>query len=382
MANNTAALYQNVIVPLALERLVARLEGTRYIRRDISPEVYKHKQSLTLELNVNDFEAKDFVTEVEFQDIVAKSKNMLLDKYKHVSFFMTDKDLAEIESSMMLNDAVEAAVDALAKQVTTDFYNLYKAVPYFAGSGTNNAYKTTDIFEAKLVLTNNNVNQPAVAGLTPRAFTDLQIELKVQNVGGDIGQNVLVNAELPPIAGNRLFQDQLLTNLKHISGTASGDTIAASGAQAVGSNSLVLSGTDGSTFKEGDLITFDGYNQQFVVTADANVASGSATVSVYPAVNVEIADTTAATVVGDHDVNLMYTRDFAILAMRALAEETVAVGTNDITKQFVVVDPKTQMSIRLEIDRDSKKKRNEWTFDILYGVDWISRERCVRILNS
>ena len=386
MANNTSALYTSVLLPLALQRLVERMQGLRYIRNDISAEVLEQNQTIKMELQTENFVARDFTGETVAQDINARSKSITLDKHKEVTFTLTDKEMLEITTSGLLNDVVANAVNAVAKAPVTDFYNLYKEV--YAHSGTNaaNPFSSDDIFDAEAKMFDNLIEGDKVAALGGKAYTQLSKELKNSGVAADgIASATLQTGELPRISDSFLFRDQLLTNLKHTAGTASAETLSTSGVTAVDATEIVIGGlSGGETFLTGDVFSIDDESgQQFVVTADVTAGGATATVPVSPKVKVEIADATGITYVGNHDVNLMYARDFAIFAMRALSQPTNELGLDGVNSiQNVVVDPNTGISMRFEAYRVPKKKAFEWTFDILYAVETIDPIYACRILPS
>ena len=76
--------------------------------------------------------------------------------------------------------------------------------------------------------------------------------------------------------------------------------ILANGVQAIGDSTIAMDGFSVSTddvLKGGDLIKFSGHNKVYMVTGDANSnASGQATVSIEPPLQVALADNEAVTV--------------------------------------------------------------------------------------
>ena len=84
-------------------------------------------------------------------------------------------------------------------------------------------------------------------------------------------------------------------------GADKGETdILANGVQAIGDSTIAMDGFSVSTddvLKGGDLIKFSGHNKVYMVTGDANSnASGQATVSIEPPLQVALADNEAVTV--------------------------------------------------------------------------------------
>lgn len=386
MANNTSAIYTKALLPLTLKRLVAAMEGLKYVRNDISGQAAEKNESIIIPLNLEQGEARDFDGETVAQDLNARSKTISLQKHKEYTFTLTDKEMLEIQNNIVLNDAINMAVNAIAKAPVMDFYNLYKEVYNFSGTASANSYSVNDIILAEDKLFEKLVDDATVCALSNRAYTQLNIEMK--NAGAynnEIAGSVLTSGQLPPISNSGIFKDQLLTKLKHTAGTASAKTLSTSGVTAAGATSIVVDGlAAGDTFVVGDLLEVnDGSGQQFVVTADVTAAGATATVAVSPKVETEIADGVSLTMIGDHPVNLIYTRDFAIFAMRSLSNPTAELGLDGVNSlQEVLVDPNTGISMRFEAHRIPKKKAFEWTFDILYAVETIDPIYACRILTA
>ncbi len=384
MANNLSALYTTVLFPLALQRLVERLEGLRYIRNDISTEVMRQNETIILELNTDDFVANDFAGTTTPQDVNTNSKPIKIDTHKEVTFKLTDEELVKIQTSGLLTDVVNNAVNAIARAPLTDFYNKYKDVNNFVGDNSANPMKSNDIFDAEQKMFENLVEGQTYAGLTGKAYTQISKELKDAGTTADgIASNVLQTGELPTISDSFIFKDQLLAKLRHVAGTGTAKTLSNSSVVAVGATQITVDGVaSGDTFVYGDLIEFaDG--QQFSVAEDVTSSGSSVVVKITTPVKVEIADATAINAIGDHDINLMYTRDFAIFAMRALTEPTTLLGLQDVNSiQNVISDPNSGVSMRVEAHRIPREKAFEWTFDILYTVQTIDPVYACRILPS
>lgn len=384
MANNTSAIYTKALLPLTLKRLVAAMQGLKFVRNDISGAAAEQHQSITIPLNLAQGEARDFNGETVAQDLNARSKTITLEKHKEYTFTLTDKQMLEIQNNIVLNDAVNMAVNAVAKAPVQDFYNLYKEVYNHSGTNAANEYSVNDIIDAEDKLFEKLVDDATVCALSNRAYTQLNKELKnAGNYNNEIAGNVLTTGQLPTISNSGLFKDQLLTKMKHVAGTAKAKTLSTSGVTAAGASTITVDGVaSGDTFVKGDLLSVnDGSDQQFVVTADVTAAATTVEVAVSPSVETEIADGVSLTMIGDHPVNLIYTRDFAIFAMRALTNPTAELGLDGINSlQEVLVDPNTGISMRFEAHRIPKKKSFEWTFDILYAVETIDPVYACRIL--
>lgn len=386
MANNTLNLYTSVLIPLALKRLSAVAGAIQTITKDVSEEQYEANDLIKLQLRNKGFVAKDFVTSAESQDLQSRVKEIRINKHKHVSFEMTDKEMLNIKTNQLLSNAVEDAVGTLGEQVCSDVYNLYKEVYNFSGSNSANKMAVNDIYYGVRKMFANRVNGQLYTALNGMAYTDLATELRLSsNTSDSISDVVTRTGEFNQIAGTNAFRDQLLTPIYHVAGTAKAKTLTTSGVTAAGATSIVVDGlAAGDTFVKGDLIEVnDGSGQQFVVTADVTSTGATATIEVSPEVGAEIADATSLTMIDDHEVNLMYTRDFAIFVMRALNKPSAEVGLlNNGSIQDIVVDPNTGLSLRYEVHRKTDDQKIKWTFDILYAVEVIDPIYACRVLTA
>lgn len=389
MANNIVNLLTSVLIPLALNELRAVAGSIQTITTDISSEEVEKNETLKLQLRNKGFVSKAFNGTAEAQDLISQVKEIVIDKHQHVSFEITDRELVNKNGMLLIQQAIEDAVKALAEKIATDVYNLYKEVYNHVGTGSNNPMKVDDLYDANRKMFNNRVRGQTYTALNALAYADLSKELRLSsNTSDAISEIVTTTGEFRNIAGTNIFRDQLLEPIYHDAGSASAEVdLATSGVTAVDSNTITIAHTNaaGVSYKVGDLIEVnDNSGQQFVVTEDVdNAAAGNLTVKVSPAVKTEIADETSVTVRPSHEVNLTYTRDFAIFVMRSLNKPSEDLGLFNVNSiQDVVVDEVTGIPLRYEAHRIPDNQKLKWTFDILYAVETIDPLYACRVLPS
>lgn len=99
----------------------------------------------------------------------------------------------------------------------------------------------------------------------------------------------------------------------HTKGTATG--LDAAGGEPVGETSIALDGGDGGTLLAGDVVTFAGDTNKYVVNAGFTAASGTAVIG-KPGLQATLADTVEMTIGNSYTPNLCFERDAIVGVMR------------------------------------------------------------------
>lgn len=136
-------------------------------------------------------------------------------------------------------------------------------------------------------------------------------------------------------------------------------------------NSLSLPSAAEAAFVKGDVLTIAGSHQTFVVTAD----TAGSVIPVYPSVVDDIAASTAVTVVGDHPVDLAFTKSAFLIAFRNLEVPEDAAGVNFAQMS----DPRTGISLRMLRWYEPRTESTQWKFETLCGLKTVSPERALRL---
>lgn len=307
-------------------------------------------------------------------DVTTTSVQVALNKWYESPFYLTDKELLETTPSYVPRQVTEA-VRSLANQINSDLFSLYTKIYGYVGTAgtTPFASDTSAATSARKVLNKQlaPVDQRRIVldpdadanALGLRAFQDASFRGDTGGIGeGQIRRKL----------GFDFFMDQQVPT--HTAGTAAGATTNNAG-YAVGIKTVTLASAGTGTILVGDIITFAGDTQTYVVTAgDADVSNGG-TVSFEPGLKVAIpTSNTAITVKASHVVNLAFHRDAFALAMRPL-EDQQHPGLGSLIQS--ATDPVSGLSMRLEVRREHKRLR--WSFDVLYGVAVVRPEFACRI---
>lgn len=305
-----------------------------------------------------------------------------LDQWYEAPFFMSDKDIHEAARGFAPGQVVEA-VRAIADQINTSLFGLYKGVYGFTGTpGTTPFGTANDISDA--------TNSRKVLNSQKAPLRDRRAVLDVDAAGNALQQRAFSDASwrnddegiVEGMIGRKLgfdwYEDQAVPT--HTAGTiTTGLAAKSSTAQPVGDKTIVCTtaaSTGACALKEGDIITFAGQAQTYVVTADATEASAATdvTVNIEPGLEVALAGGEAVTVKSSHVANLAFHRDAFALAMRPLATPDGFDGGNIIRS---MVDPQTGLTLRLEISRQHKRTR--WALDALWGAKLVRPELAARL---
>jgi hypothetical protein len=179
--------------------------------------------------------------------------------------------------------------------------------------------------------------------------------------------------------GFNLFMQQNMPT--HTAGTAAAATVTEISNSAAGVKTVTLKVAAGTaTLVEGDLITFAGHTQQYVVTTGVTLDTTGVSVAIEPGLKVAVNGSgtpVAVTVKASHAVNLGLHADAIGFATRPLV--TNSAQARSLGSIIVpTVDPQSGLTLRLEVTR--QYKQTMYSYDVLYGANVIRREFGVRLL--
>lgn len=142
-----------------------------------------------------------------------------------------------------------------------------------------------------------------------------------------------------------------------VAGTAAGATTNAAG-YAVGARTITLASAGTGTVKAGDFVTFAGDTNKYgVAIGDADTSNGGTITLHAPGLRRAIpAAATAITVVGNHALNVAFSRDAMGLAMRAPA---LPPGGDAAVDRMMLTDPRSGASFEVSMYAGYKMMRYE-----------------------
>lgn len=305
-------------------------------------------------------------------DITPSVVAIPLDQWKEAAFHLTDQEQLQIMEGhlpLVAGEAVKSIVNTVDRYVLALGRKFYGVVgtagttPFGAGT-TADATALRTILNKQLAGQDNRnvVVDPDAEGaaLNLRAFQD----------GSWAGSyDAVIAGNLNNKLGFRWWMNQNVQT--HTAGAGSGYVVNIGAGVAAGIKVIPVD-TGTGALVEGDILSFAGHAQTYVVTAA--YAGGSGNISIEPGLQVAVADNVAITKRASHVMNLAYHRDAIAFASRPLQAHGAGLGVVSSS----AVDPVSGLALRLEVKHEHKRLR--WSFDCLYGGNVIRRELGARLL--
>lgn len=370
LAQGLLALRQMSIMPLIVNRSYEALAGEKGSTIDVPIPSAVPAQDVV-----------PAATPQSSVDISPTKVALEMSKWKEAPFALSDKEMMEVMDGTIPMQASEA-VKSIANAIDSDILGNYKKLYGYVGTaGTtpfNSTSQTGDASDARKTLLKQLspngdlriVMDPDAEGnaLQLRQFTDASF-----GVGGD----AILNGKITRRLGFDWFMDQ--NTVTHTAGTITTGLIAkASTAQALGDTTIVCTtaaSTGACALLEGDIVTFAGHSQTYVLAEAATQASAASdvTLTITPGLQKALVGSEAVTRKATHVVNLAIHRDCFAFATRPLGG--VPAGLGSVVQ--AAVDPISGLTLRLEVTREHKRTR--WSYDALWGSMCTRRELGVRL---
>ena len=300
-------------------------------------------------------------------DITLSTVNVPLSSWKEAAFYMTDKDLLEVEQDK-LPGVVESAlasivstIDAAILEAAMDGHGLADN----QGSSVFNAI--ADVTAPQKLLNTNKVprgerycvfQEDAEANLLElEQFTSGDYVTGFPIESGDMG--------LTPKMGMAWVMDQNVGT--HTAGT--GNNYVTSGANSIGDTSIVLA-TGTGTVLPGDTVTIQNYKYGVASGTD-----GPGTITLNQGLLEDVTSGTGVFVIDRTSTNIgnvAFHRDSIVFVSRPFQSSNAAIASQTIS------DPISGLSLRLEVTREHKRDR--WSIDALYGTKVVRPEGVIKVI--
>lgn len=300
-----------------------------------------------------------------------------LNRWKHSSFYLTDKEMAEVDASeTFIPMQASEALRALANEVDTDIYKKYVGVYGYVGTAgtTPMASGVGDVVTARKVLNNQLAPMDSRRAIwNPDAEANALQVAQFSDLEKTRDRGVKIEGELGRKFGFDHFMSQNIQT--HTAGTLAAIGVVVASTTAAGATAIDLksNGATGSLVL-GDVFTIAGQTQTYVVkTAVPSLTSATpAAVEIDPPLKANATINAVGTLKASHVVNLAFQRNAFAFANRPLAGD-IGLGT----RVLPVTDRDTGISLRLEVSRQYKQVM--WDFDILWCTALVRPELATRI---
>lgn len=303
--------------------------------------------------------------------------DMVITKARSVPFGITGEETVGLKNTGTLavinRNRIAQAMRTLTNEIESDLaalhvsasraYGTYNATPF----GT--AGDLSDFAQSRKVLDDNGAPQSdlhMVLGSTAVAnIRGKQSGLfKVNESGTD---NLLRRGALDNVQGFDLHASGQVKTAVAV-GTGASATTDATG-YAIGATTITLASAGTGTIIAGDIITFAGDNEKYVVVSgDTNVANGGTITIAEPGLRKAIAaSATAITVIGATTRNMFFHRSAIQLATRAPAMPDGGDAADDV---MLVTDPVSGLTYEFCIYRQKRQVRYE--VNVAWGVKMVA----------
>lgn len=317
------------------------------------------------------------------QDLNPENLQLTLSNWKEVKFGLTDKELA-YTSERIIDEHIRPAAVAIADNIDQALVALYKDIPWYYTTNASPGSVVTDLtgphktlFDNRVPMADPNMLHFMVDGTMQQNLLSNSAFAQWQGAGGE-GVQTQMSGALGRRFGMNFFANQNVTS--HTTTPVTLGTPTVTTTAAVGATSIVLGGvTFTGTLKKGDILTFTGFTQQYAVTADVTASGNSATVSITPAIQVAIPNTTvwaAVQAAADGVQRMAWHRNAFALALAPLPETGQGLGARIAT----VTDPITGLSIRSRIFYEGNNSKVFVALDVLYGIKTIDPNLATRVV--
>lgn len=374
--NNIEAMMNEVLLPSAMSRLRSQLTMPGLITVNGNDESKKVGETIVIPKPVYFASADDYKDNDELgtkaSDVDVDGVEVKLNRhiYKEVAF--SDREYSGMAPGV-IPDSLGSAVDVLARTINADIFGLAAEVYGVSGRiDSENARTKTDLTAARKVMHNSNVFGDKTLVLTADTEHDL---LNIFTAGND------QQAEKEGTIGRRFGFDIFTDNQApmHFSGSASAETgLTVGSSVSAGANILVISGaTEGADVVKGDIITIG--SQTFAVAEPATAGvDGDIVVHVSNRATADIASGTAATVAGDHRIDLAFHKSAFVIAFRQLVTSEGPESPEGTTIGSLT-DPDTGITLQMLRWYVPKTRKFHYKVETFYGVKAVAPERAIRV---
>ena len=348
-------LTPDIIAKEALMVLESNLTMANLVHRDYSKEFVNVGDTITVR-KPSKFVAKNFIGQVEEQELSEGSVPVKMDRYRDVTVPVTSKEMT-LDIKDFSEQVITPALSAIAQAVDVDLLTvgIEKAASKVAVSGTPTI---ADIANVAKALDNKKAPRDKQRNLvlavdTLYKYNTLDNFAKACYKGDS---EALKEAEIGKVYTMDTFMSQ---NAPQNNSTTAGTATAYKVTCTKGATQFTVSnGTAATgTIKKGDKLIVNGY--LFEVDEDLTLASGAGTLKVTEKIPFAISEAVSATIINKAH-SLGFHRNGLALVTRQLELPQGAAKA--------AIASANGLAVRVVFDYDSNTKTDKISFDIIYGI--------------
>lgn len=299
-------------------------------------------------------------------DQTVDNKTLSITKSRAVQIPYTGEDVRHLNNGIgfetVYGDQIAQAMRTLCNEVEYDLaVEAYKNASRAHGTAGTTPFGTNNhaIAEMRKILVDNGMptEQDQVSLiLNSSAGANLRKLAALQEVNKSGNDTLLRQGILLDLFGMGIRESAQVQS--HTKGTATG--LDANGALAIGASTIALDGGDGGSLLSGDVVTFAGDSNKYVVNTGFVAAAGNAVIGT-PGLQAALADTVEMTIGDTYTANIAMHRKALELAIRAPA---VPEGGDAADDSLVVQDQRSGLVFEVRVYRGYRKSMIE------VGVAW------------
>ena len=311
-------------------------------------------------------DVSESMTVPEGTDQTVDNKTLSITKSRAVQIPYTGEDVRHLNNGIgfetVYGDQIAQAMRTLCNEVETDLaVEAYTNASRAHGTAGTTPFGTNNhaIAEMRKILVDNGMptEQDQVSLiLSSSAGANLRKLAALQEVNKSGNDTLLRQGILLDLFGMGIRESAQIQS--HTKGTATG--LDANGGEPVGETSIVLDGGDGGTLLAGDVVTFAGDSNKYVVNTGFTAAAGTAVLG-SPGLQAALATTTEMTIGDSFSANIAMHRRALELAIRAPA---VPEGGDLADDSLIVQDQRSGLVFEVRVYRGYRKAMIE------VGVAW------------
>lgn len=272
---------------------------------------------------------------------------------------------------------IQQAIRTLCNEIEADLADAYKVASRAAGTASTTPFGTAGDYTAasltrKILVDNGSPVSDLQLVLDTAAGANLRG--KQASSSQEFGDSMLRQGVLLDVNGMMVRESGQIKT--HTKGTGASATTNTAG-YAVGATTITLASAGTGTIVAGDVVTFAGdTNQYVVVTGDTDVSNGGTIVLAAPGLRQAIAaSATNITVVATSPRNLGFSRSAIILAQRLPA---LPAGGDLAVDRTSITDPRSGLSF--EVAMYPQYRQMQWEVSCAWGYKVVKPEHVAVLL--